>query len=683
MTNMLKRFWPVIILALLIAGNANAYNIVKNNAIYVPNPAKLGVLSLGSMYVGNPDTDPTVEGNQKTIYVKDESGTVTAVSQPLTIGAGGLPLYNGDPVTVLTEGDYSLMILNSLGSQVYYIPSDLDSTLDTAYVTDIATLRLSTGVAGQSVQPQGYYAYGDGAGGPIRHWSATSTATDNGGSVIRPTAIGVGDPGRWIWDYTGPIYAVWFGVKCDGATDDTAAAVAARGVAISTNEYLVFPGGTCLLEGVDTYGALYSGSNTLKIRGAGQWNTTLTNTNATGILCRLNGSFCEISDIGIDNGISTGTGLKVNGQLSKIKNVRVVNGLGWQVEQDGNTLGTTSGLYLQNATQGMAIGETNPTAYLTLDDVTIEPLSGTALKIRQGTNIKFGKLYFEPVGDAGDITKFLDLSGGNQIDFYSTGAELGGTHNLTDPAYFDIAASQSVNFDGFRVYHTGTESKTLFRLTGTYSHGVSYRNMSIQSTKAGMVLFDNAASGSCYNLTWDNISTNITNATGAVGIQDTTVNYYLSVNNWFDRTYPTSFVLSSLYTKYSNVQGAIDITNRSGQILENCIGAITGTGANTCTRIPEASETITTSTAASLRGHTVVNGNAGAIAVTIADGVMPGAFKTFYCSGVTGGSVTLTVSTHATSSPEVFVFDTNGDSLTLQWTQNKWVTINNAGVSVP
>jgi hypothetical protein len=223
MTNMLKRFWPVIILALLITGNANAYNIVKNNAIYVPNPAKLGVISLGSMYVGNPDTDPTVVENQKTIYVKDESGTVTAVSQPLTIGAGGLPLYNGDPVTVLTDGDYSLMILNSLGSQIYYIPSDLDSTLDTAYVADIATLRLSTGVTGQSVQPQGYYAYGDGAGGPLRTWAsgaAPGTYVDNGGSIIVPT----GGDGSAAW--LGSSVYVWsaedFGAKGDGATDDAA-----------------------------------------------------------------------------------------------------------------------------------------------------------------------------------------------------------------------------------------------------------------------------------------------------------------------------------------------------------------------------------------------------------------------------------------------------------------------------
>jgi hypothetical protein len=228
MTNMLKRFWPVIILALLITGNANAYNIVKNNAIYVPNPAKLGVISLGSMYVGNPDTDPTVVENQKTIYVKDESGTVTAVSQPLTIGAGGLPLYNGDPVTVLTDGDYSLMILNSLGSQVYYIPSDLDSTLNATYVADIATLRLSTGVTGQFVQPQGYYAYGDGAGGPLRTWAsgaAPGTYVDNGGSIIVPTA---GDgSAAWIGSSIYTWSVAEFGAKGDGVTDDTTAFTAA------------------------------------------------------------------------------------------------------------------------------------------------------------------------------------------------------------------------------------------------------------------------------------------------------------------------------------------------------------------------------------------------------------------------------------------------------------------------
>jgi hypothetical protein len=43
----------------------------------------------------------------------------------------------------------------------------------------------------------GYYAKGDGGGGPF-YFDTTSTATDNAGTVIKPTAVDSGSPGRWL-----------------------------------------------------------------------------------------------------------------------------------------------------------------------------------------------------------------------------------------------------------------------------------------------------------------------------------------------------------------------------------------------------------------------------------------------------------------------------------------------------
>lgn len=102
-------------------------------------------------------------------------------------------------------------------------------------VNSVAALRLVSGtVHGQTIDVSGYYAAADGGGGPRRVWSATSTATDNGGSIVKPTAIAAPDPGRWLWDWIGPEMPEWYGAKGDNVTNDYAAifAMAASGQTI-------------------------------------------------------------------------------------------------------------------------------------------------------------------------------------------------------------------------------------------------------------------------------------------------------------------------------------------------------------------------------------------------------------------------------------------------------------------
>ena len=77
----------------------------------------------GSLYIGDVDTDPTVVGNQKTTQALTEAGDLITLSQPITLSAGGIPLYAGSPVSLYTSGDYSLTVLDINGAQVYYIPS--------------------------------------------------------------------------------------------------------------------------------------------------------------------------------------------------------------------------------------------------------------------------------------------------------------------------------------------------------------------------------------------------------------------------------------------------------------------------------------------------------------------------------------------------------------------------------
>ena len=119
-------------------------NVVRLGPTYLPQSSIGRPIANADIYVGIPDTDPEIVGNQLQLYVQEEDGTIVAVAQPVSTGAGGVPMYNGSPVTLLVEGYYSLKILNSSGSQIYYIPS---SALDglTATTTELNSTDADVG----------------------------------------------------------------------------------------------------------------------------------------------------------------------------------------------------------------------------------------------------------------------------------------------------------------------------------------------------------------------------------------------------------------------------------------------------------------------------------------------------------------------------------------------------------
>jgi hypothetical protein len=81
---------------------------------------------------------------------------------------------------------------------------------------------------------------GDGGGGTW-YWDSSSSAADNIGLVVKPTAH-VGN-GRWIRIFDGgAVNVMWFGAIGDGVTDDLAAIVAAIAAVPTTGGGLYFPG---------------------------------------------------------------------------------------------------------------------------------------------------------------------------------------------------------------------------------------------------------------------------------------------------------------------------------------------------------------------------------------------------------------------------------------------------------
>ena len=127
-----------------------ASNIVKLGLEYFPQSSIGRPISNADIYVGIPDTNPETVGNQKQLSVLQEDGTIVAVDQPISTGAGGVPLYDGSPVTLLVDGDYSLKVNDSTGIQMYYIPNTSDQSLDPGnyYYPDYAAV--DHGVTGDS-----------------------------------------------------------------------------------------------------------------------------------------------------------------------------------------------------------------------------------------------------------------------------------------------------------------------------------------------------------------------------------------------------------------------------------------------------------------------------------------------------------------------------------------------------
>lgn len=81
--------------------------------------------SNGKIYIGKIDTDPLIPENQIQVYLENEDGKYTPVAQPIIIGTGGYPVYNGQIAKFVTEEGHAMAVYDGDGVQQFYFPNVL------------------------------------------------------------------------------------------------------------------------------------------------------------------------------------------------------------------------------------------------------------------------------------------------------------------------------------------------------------------------------------------------------------------------------------------------------------------------------------------------------------------------------------------------------------------------------
>lgn len=200
---------------------------------YFPDPNEGRPLFNAQIFIGEPDLDPEIPANQKSVSVRQEDGATVPVSQPVRTGTGGVPIYQGSAAELVTSGNYSIKVLNSQGSQIYYVQNafegqPLTNETGTRRYSTVATMVANIGSdmsAGDYVEWSGYYSQNDGGGGQgqlVDAGTPGARPADDGGSVLHVTG---GSGGLYVQaSFSGPTDVRKFGARLDNSTNDFQAA---------------------------------------------------------------------------------------------------------------------------------------------------------------------------------------------------------------------------------------------------------------------------------------------------------------------------------------------------------------------------------------------------------------------------------------------------------------------------
>lgn len=132
-----------------------------------------------------------------------------------------------------------MIIYSSVDHKFYFRNQYQWIAVGSSQISSVVELRNTISDIGQPttiIILKGYYVEGDGGGGTF-YWDATSTAADNGGTVIKPTSIS--GAGRWIRFAYQDIDIRFFGAKGDGVFDNRA--ILKTVIANSNNRKIFIP----------------------------------------------------------------------------------------------------------------------------------------------------------------------------------------------------------------------------------------------------------------------------------------------------------------------------------------------------------------------------------------------------------------------------------------------------------
>lgn len=201
-------------------------------------------LENGKIYIGLPNLEPT--GNPTPVY--SDAELTNLVSQPVRT-SGGRPYDNNTnrPIDLYVESDDYSILIRDKNDRLINSKLSVKTEPYERQFTSIAQLKAIADQAipdGTIAETLGYYSLGDGGANRF-YWDSALTETDNGGTVIKVTAI---TTGRWKAFMRGSIRSKQFGTRGDGLTDDTVAVQAAVDAAVELEVPLIFDPGYYVLE---------------------------------------------------------------------------------------------------------------------------------------------------------------------------------------------------------------------------------------------------------------------------------------------------------------------------------------------------------------------------------------------------------------------------------------------------
>lgn len=473
------------------------------------------------------------------------------------------------------------------------------------------------------------------------------------------------------------MYLEWFGGSPD-ATSTVNTTAFADAIGTSTKPIIQLLEGTYEIGKDDaTFGAIYTSTRTVIIKGLSEELTKIENTHATGAGIRFSGSSGKLIDLTYDNGSSTGYGVAFFAQNTQIVNVQMQNqgisgqymllvdgATGWQLDNVKINLGINNALH---------IGETLATGHISINNLAIDKCTGTQMKL----NAVAGSVLKGVLLDEGGADGSIIMTSCSQLTWQGLSTEYTSEITLTGDQFISMDNCDSVFWRDTRINHTGgTASKKIFATLSAIAtnNNIVWDGLDFDTDQTGVTIFD--TSGSDSGISIKNIRQNSSNA--IVGVSNTSVINSETIHGWTDSNVIATHVLDAINLYVNGVDGAMSITKRDGQTLVNSLGVVTGTAEKSVTRIPTYSETVTEAGNLTEYGESLLSSTAsGARAQTLRDGEIPGVIKTIRMTA-NGGDITLTVSGHVTSTS--WTFNAVGDTAVFMWTGLNWVTIYSVGV---